>query len=282
MVQSLLDYLHRVAATNRPPVILCELIIIGLVVWWILSFLAGTRGERIFRGVFFLLVAGILGINLLIQRYPLYRLQRLYNGFLIGILIITAAAFQPEIRRALMRIGQGRLWGRYRTELKRVIEEVVSAVKALSASKTGAIIVLERDVGLGEFTEASIPLDARVSSELIRTIFFPGTPLHDMAVVIRQDRLVAARVQLPLAEPEVMRTAIGRAGKTDPSDQELGSRHMAAVGITAGSDAVCVVVSEQTGTISLAVNGQLERHLDAERLRARLLGLMMGARQART
>jgi len=275
MVQSLLDYLHRVAANNSPAVIFTELLIIGLVVWWVMSFLAGTRGERMFRGIFFLLVAGVLGLNLLIQRYPFYRLHRLYNGFLIGILIIAAAAFQPEIRRALMRIGQGRFWGQGRSELKRIIEEIVTAARSLSASKTGAIVVLERDVGLGEFTETSVQLDAKVSSELIRTIFYPGTCLHDMAVVIRRDRIVAARVQLPLAEPDLVKTAVKQGPQTD---QELGSRHMAAIGITSGSDAVCVVVSEQTGAISLAVNGHLERHLDEQRLRSRLLELMVGKR----
>lgn len=275
MIQSLLDYLHRVATNNSIPIVLIELAIIGIVVWWVMSFLEGTRGERIFRGIILLLAAGILGLNVLIQRYPFYRLQRLYNGFLLAILIISAAAFQPEIRRALMRIGQGRFWLQSRQQLSRIIEELVSAAKALATTKTGAIIVLERDVALGEFTEAGVQIDARVTSELIRTIFYPGTCLHDMAVVIRAGRIVAARVQLPLAEPDTLRAAL-ESGINSNQHQELGSRHMAAIGITAGSDAICVVVSEQTGMISLAVNGRLERGLAETQLRARLMDLLVG------
>jgi diadenylate cyclase len=125
----------------------------------------------------------------------------------------------------------------------------------LSAARMGAIIVIERRVALGEFIETGVRVDARVTAELLKTIFHPGAVLHDMAVVIRGDRVIAARVQLPLAE----------AGAMDGI--ELGSRHRAAMGITVGSDATCLVVSEETGTISVAQNGQLNRNVTESDLR---------------
>jgi len=139
------------------------------------------------------------------------------------------------------------------------VEELVTAVTELSAARIGAIIVIERQVALGEFIETGVRLDARVTSDLLKTIFYPGTPLHDMAVVVRGDRLVAASVQLPLAE----------AGSV--AGVELGSRHRAAVGITAGSDAMCLVVSEETGAISIACNGQLIRNVTESQVRSNLV-----------
>jgi len=276
MVQSLLDYLHRVASNNSAGVILIEFVLIGLVVYWVVDFLEGTRGERLFRGVFFILVVGVLVLNPVVQRSHFDRLQYLYKGFMIAVLIVTVAAFQPEIRRGLTRIGQPHLWSHSSQEWFRTIDEIVTAARDLSATKTGAILVLERQVALGEFIETGVRLDAKVTSELLRTIFYTGTCLHDMAVIVRGDRLVAARVQLPLAEPEAVKAAI----RTDPRMQdghELGSRHMAAIGITAGSDAVCVVVSEETGTISVAYDGRLDRHLSDADLRSRLLELVTAA-----
>jgi diadenylate cyclase len=138
------------------------------------------------------------------------------------------------------------------------VEELVAAVTELSAARIGAIMVIEKRVALGEFIETGVRIDAKVTSELIRTIFQPGTALHDMAVLIRGDRIVAARVQLPLAEA-------GGVGSA-----RLGSRHRAAIGITTGSDAVCLVVSEETGIVSLAENGKLTRNMDESKLKEHL------------
>lgn len=239
-----------------------ELVFIGLVVYWIVDFLEGTRGERLFRAVIFILLVGFLVLKLVVGRLPLERLQYLYNGFLVGVLIIAVAAFQPEVRRALMRIGQSHFWSSASLQLSRTIEELVAAVLDLSIARIGAIIVIERRVALGEFIETGVRIDARVTSELIRTIFQPGTALHDMAVLIRGDRIVAARVQLPLAEA----TGMDSAG--------LGSRHRAAIGITTGSDAVCLVVSEETGVISVAENGKLIRDMDEIMLKKHLVGVI--------
>lgn len=241
-------------------VVLVELLLIGLVVWWVVDFLEGTRGERLFRGVIFILVAGVLILNLIVERLPFDRLQYLYKGFLIAVLIVAVAAFQPEIRRVLMQIGQPRIWTHPSHQLSRTVEQLITAVTELSAARIGAIIVIERQVALGEFIETGVRLDARVVADLLKTIFYPGTTLHDMAVVIRGDRIVAARVQLPLAE----------AGSIP--GVELGSRHRAAVGITSGSDAICMVVSEETGAISVARNGELTRNLTESQVRSHLAG----------
>ncbi len=256
---TLIDYFSRVAS-HGGWVVAIELFLIGLVVYWAVDFLEGTRGERLFRGVIFILIAGFLILKLLVGQFPFERLQYLYNGFLIGVLIIAVAAFQPEIRRALMRIGRPRFWAGSSQQLSRTVEELITAATELSAAGTGAIIVIEKRVALGEFIEMGVRVEGRVTAELLKTIFHPGTALHDMAVIVRGDRVVAARVQLPLAE----------AGSVDGI--ELGSRHRAAIGITAGSDAVCLVVSEETGIITFARGGKLIRNVKESELREYLAG----------
>lgn len=258
-MDALLDYLSRVARYEWW-IVLVELVSIGFIVYWVVDFLEGTRGERLFRGVIFILVAGVLILNLVVERLDFLRLQYLYKGFLIAVLIVAAAAFQPEIRRVLIQIGQPRIWTGSAHQLSRTVEQLITAVTELSAARIGAIIVLERQVALGEFIETGVRLDARVTADLLKTIFYPGAALHDMAVVIRGDRIVAARVQLPLAE----------AGSVDGI--ELGSRHRAAIGITAGSDATCLVVSEETGAISVAQNGKLVRNVTEPQMRSYLAG----------
>ena len=260
-MDTLVDYFSRVTRYEWW-VVVVELVLIGLVVYWVVDFLEGTRGERLFRGVIFILVAGVLILNLVVERLPFDRLQFLYKGFLIAILIVAVAAFQPEIRRVLIQIGQPRIWKGSLHQLSRTVEALITAVTELSAARIGAIIVLERQVALGEFIETGVRLDARVTADLLKTIFYPGTALHDMAVVIRADRIIAARVQLPLAE----------AGAMDGI--ELGSRHRAALGVTAGSDATCLVVSEETGAISVARNGRLVRNVTEAQIRPYLTSTM--------
>jgi len=256
-VETVIDYIIRVSGYGWWKVTM-ELVLIGLVVYWAVNFLEGTRGERLFRGVIFILVAVVIILKILAQQFAFDRLSYLYNGFLIFVLVIAVAAFQPEIRRALMRIGQPGFLINHTQQLAMTVEEIISAVMSMSASKTGAIIVVEKRVALGEFIDTGVKLDARVTSELLRTIFRPGTALHDMAVIIRGDRIAAARVQLPLAEAESM------------DGIELGSRHRAAIGISISSDATVVVVSEETGFISISEDGGLERNVSASDLRKHL------------
>jgi diadenylate cyclase len=260
-VETLIDYFSRVAMYDWW-VVAIELFLIGLVIYWAVDFLEGTRGERLFRGVIFILIAGFLILKLVVGRSAFERLQYLYNGFLIAVLIIAVVGFQPEIRRALIRIGRAGFLTSSSQQLARTVEEIITAITELSASKTGVLIVMEKRVALGEFIETGVRIDAKVTAELLKTIFQPGTPLHDMAVIVRGDRVVAARVQLPLAEAGSIHGV------------ELGSRHRAAIGITAGSDAICLVASEETGTISLAQNGKLTRNITESQLRKNLTSTM--------
>lgn len=256
-MEAVIEYFNRIA-TYDPSRVVIELFFIGLAVYWFVDFLEGTRGERLFHGVVFIIIAGVLVLKLIVHRFEFERLEYLYSRFLIVILIITVAAFQPEIRRALIRIGRPRFLGGSPHELTRTIEEIINAAIDLSSSRTGAIIVIEQQVGLKEFIEAGVRVDAKVTAELLRTIFQPRTALHDMAVIIQADRIVAARVQLPLAESGTVEGV------------ELGSRHRAALGITASSDALVIVVSEETGIISIAQGGRLTRNIAETQMRKHL------------
>lgn len=256
-MDAIFEYLYRSDLQERL-IILVELFLIGLVVYGAVTFLEGTRGERLFRGVVFILVVGSFLLNLVAKQFHLDRIAFLYKGFLIAILIIAVAAFQPEIRRLLIRLGQARFLSSSPQQLSRSVEEIIAAVTQMSGTRTGAIIVIVQQVALGEFIETGVRIDAKVTADLIKTIFYPGTPLHDMAVFIRGDRVIAARAQLPLAEGDSFH---GR---------QLGSRHRAAVGITSSSDAIVIVVSEETGIISIAMNGNLIRNVSEAQLRRHL------------
>jgi len=257
-LNAIFEYILRIKDTHEVFVVLFELLLIGVVVYWLVSFLEGTRGERLFRGVIFIIAIGTLILNFVVNKFELERIGFLYKGFaLIGFFTI-AIAFQPEIRRALMSIGQAGFLTSSPQQLSRSVEEIINAVSQLAATRTGAIIVIQQQVGLAEFIESGVKIDSRVSAELMKTIFYPGTALHDMAVVIQGDRIVSARVQLPLAEA----SAVG--------GQELGSRHRAAIGVTSSSDAIVIVVSEETGIISLAINGNLIRNISEPQMRRHL------------
>jgi diadenylate cyclase len=256
-LKAIIDYILQIGMSERLVIIL-ELLLIGFFVYVLLSFLEGTRGERLFRGVIFILIAGFLILKLFVIKLGMARVEYLYNGFLIAVSILAVAAFQPEIRRALIRIGQAGFLSSSPQQLTRTVEEMINAVTQLAATRTGAIIVIEQQVGLGEFVDTGVKVDAKVTAEMIRTIFYPGTALHDMALIIQGDRIVAARVQLPLAEGDFFQ------GK------QLGSRHRAAVGVTTSSDAIVIVVSEETGIVSLALNGNLIRNVSESQLRRHL------------
>ena len=253
-MNAIFEYINRIGLQERL-VVLIELMLIGVIVYITISFLEGTRGERLFRGVISVLIVGTVVLYLVVEKFKLARVEYLYNGFLIVISIIAIVAFQPEIRRALIRIGQASFLTSSSQQLSRSVEEIISAVTQLAATRTGAIIVVEQQVGLGEFIDTGVKIDSKVTAELIKTIFYPGTPLHDMAVVVQGDRIIAARVQLPLAEGESFK---GR---------QIGSRHRAAIGVTSGSDATVIIVSEETGIISLALDGNLIRNVSEAQLR---------------
>ncbi len=238
-----------------------ELLLIGLVVYSVIRFLRGTGGEKLFQGIV-ILVVGFLLVSFFTEKLALERIVYLFQYFLVGVLAVAAIAFQPELRRGLMRLGGTRFSRTAEPEMVQVIEHVVDTVAVLSRTQIGALIAFEREVGLADLVAGGTQLDSEVSVELLHTIFWPGTPLHDMGVVIRQGRATAAGVQFPLAEH-------------GEYDRLLGSRHRAAIGLSSTTDAVIVVVSEETGTIGLAVNGKLTRFLTLEQLRRQLLDLMM-------
>ncbi|MDX1682378.1 MAG: diadenylate cyclase CdaA [Phycisphaeraceae bacterium] len=243
--------------TYNPLVMLVELAVIWLVVYLVLRFLRGTRGARVIKGVALLLIIGTLLIQVLGTGH-FARLSFLYTNFLEFLSLALIIVFQPELRRALVRLGETRFFFTGGLRKARAIEEVLSAVQYMSDAKVGALIAIERQVGLNEIVAAGTRLDATVSEELLNTIFWPGSALHDMGVIIRGDRVIAAGVQFPLAEGEQL-------------PQELGSRHRAALGLSQESDALVLVVSEETGTISLAQRGTLRRELDIDELRTMLV-----------
>ena len=257
-MNAILDYIQGITFYERL-IVLAELLLIGVFVYAVINFLQGTRGERLFRGMIFILVVGSLVLNLVVKKFGMERIAFLYGGFLVAVLVVGVIAFQPEIRRGLIRIGQTRLFTTSSSlQLSRSVEQIITAVSHMAAAQTGAIIVIPQQVGLGEFIETGVRVDARVTAELIETIFYEGSPLHDMAMVIQGDRVIAARVQLPLAESD---TVPGR---------QLGSRHRAAIGVTSSSDAIVIVVSEETGIVSLAMNGSLIRNISEAQLRRHL------------
>lgn len=252
-IQSVLE---RVA--ERPWVVLVELLLIGVVVYAVLRFLQGTRGARLVRAVLTILAVSFAVVWLIAERFEFERINVLYPYFIFGIFLISLVAFQVELRRLLLRVGQGGWIQRWFRGTNAVIDPVVTAVERLSKKKIGALIAMERSTQMGAVTETGVSLDAVVSAELLETIFWPGTALHDMGVIVRQGRIVAAGCQFPLAE-------------SGEIDRALGSRHRAAIGMSQEADAVVVVVSEETGAVSLAIHGRLRRALSADTLRSVLL-----------
>ncbi len=243
-----------------------ELLIIGLFVYSIMRFLQGTRGERMIKGTGFLLVVLYLIVRLIGSELRLERINFLYGKFLLFASFAAVVVFQPEIRRALMRLGETRFFRSFSTQLNEDIEALVEAAMFLSRRKIGALIAIEREVGLGGIAESGTKINADLSAAMLNTIFWPNSPLHDLGVIVSSGRIMYAGVQFPLAE-------------SGDLERELGSRHRAAVGMSQESDAVVLVVSEQTGDISIADRGQLLRRLSADQLRNVLSELLGGKQQ---
>jgi diadenylate cyclase len=243
-----------------------ELLVIGAVIYWIARFLRGTRGARLLKGITFVLILLYLFVRLFTTQLKLDRLAFLYDKFLLFSSLAVVVVFQPELRRALMRLGETRLFRSFSAQVHEDIDQVCEAAVYMSKRKIGALIAIERDVGLGGIAESGTRLNADLSSDLLSTIFWPNSPLHDLGVVISQGRIMYAGVQFPLAEEGTI-------------ERELGSRHRAAVGLSAESDAVVIVVSEQTGDISIAEAGRLIRKLSPEALRGLLMELLGGRKR---
>jgi diadenylate cyclase len=241
-----------------------ELLIIGAVVYFIWSFVRGTRAAGAVRALIILVVITTVVVRLATRNDSFPRLALLYDQFLGFSAIALVVIFAPELRRALMRIGElpatRSLFGNVQSQkdVDEMIAAVCGAAKLLSKSKFGAIIAIERQTGLRDFIEGGRALNADVSPDLLIAIFWPNNPLHDMGVVMRGKKIVAAGVQFPLADPGEI------------SDSNLGTRHRAAVGLSRVSDALVVVVSEETGAISIGEAGRLRRWLSVETLEEEL------------
>ncbi len=233
--------------------------LITLLIYGLLYFLRGTRSANVLFGITTFLALAALLANLL----DLTVISALLNGLwpILGTAIIVI--FQPEIRRFFAEAGGLFNTNRNATS-KNVISNVVSALENMAASKTGALIVFERNIGLENLLKTSVRLDAKADALLLQTIFFKNSPLHDCAVIIRGDRIVAANAVLPLAPPE----------STKISVEKLGTRHRAAIGITEETDAVAVVVSEERGTIRVAKGGEFMRLKSGETLNSLLAELL--------
>ena len=257
LFEPIIQLLNRLRGYS-PAAMIVQFAIIWLVVFVVFVFLRGTRGARALKGMFIVLVVAAVAVALLGDDSDWAPLRFLMENFLGFAALAIVIVFQPELRRALMRLGEaGRIFRGTQVEMGGVIDEVVEAVKYLSKNKIGGILAIEREEGLKGIVEAGIKMDSVVSADLLKTIFWPGSALHDMGVVITGTRIVAAGVQFPLIEADALA-------------QELGSRHRAAVGLSHEADCLVVVVSEETGAISLAERGQLLRKLSAEGLKAML------------
>jgi len=232
---------------------LVDILLVTVMIWGLFLLVRGTRAVSLMRGVILLVIALVLASNFL----SLAAFNWLIRNTLPALLVAVPVIFQPELRRALERLGRGGgliSFSSSETAAIKVSRDIARASQLLAERKHGALMVLERETGLQEYVDTGVPIDGEVSPELLLTIFQPNTALHDGAAIMRGDRIVAAACIMPLAE-------------TSHVKRGLGLRHRAAVGITEQSDAMAIVVSEETGTISVARYGRLVRHLDESRLR---------------
>ncbi len=250
-----------------------DVLVVSVIIYWLLWVAQGTRATQLIRGIVTLLaLVYFLGTSLELTTLN-WLLSRTWPALVVALPVI----FQPELRRALEQLGHTGAWLRTsfpangEHDMERTVDEIVRAAAQLARQRFGALIVIERETGLQDYADKGVLLDGKLTSQLLINIFFKNSPLHDGAVIVRGDRIVAARCIMPLAE--------------GPLPGAYGTRHRAALGISEESDAVAIIVSEETGSIAVAHNGQLERDLPSERLRDRLrelLGVMEAHNGRRT
>src|SRR5438132_9047108 len=253
------------AFLRRPPIgwwDLADILVVSILVYEVLKLIRGTRAVQMAIGAG-LLVALFYGS----RWWHLETVNWLIRNLLGYLVFAVIVLFQSDIRRTLAHLGRAPFFRYFAKEesAEESIEELVVAAGMLSAQHTGAIIAVERQIGLRNYVEGGIPLDAELTYDLLLSIFQPSSPLHDGAVIIQDDRVAAAACFLPLTvNPKL--------------SKDLGSRHRAAIGLTEENDSVAIVVSEETGSVSIVADGQIERGLDADALRARLRSLVLQRR----
>jgi diadenylate cyclase len=254
----MLKNLEQLIRGYEPWQVAIELLVIGLCVTIVVRFLKGTRGAGIIKGFAVLLVVGTLAVRVLGEATDAFaRLNFIYDKFLTVVAILLIVVFQPELRQAMIRLGHAWSFRATRSQMHGVVDSISEAVVFLSKSQFGALIAVERSARLGGLIESGIRINADVSARLLESIFWPNSPLHDLGTIIRGDQILAASVQFPLAEDGVL-------------GPEFGSRHRAAAGLSLEADCVVIIVSEETGAISIAEHGKLEHDIPREAFRAAL------------
>ncbi|MGX9136408.1 diadenylate cyclase CdaA [Rummeliibacillus sp. JY-2-4R] len=240
-----------------------DILLVWLVIYNILTLIRGTKAVQLLKGIFVIIIIRIITVYFGLTTLGWMTKQVIDYGFLAIIII-----FQPELRRALEQLGRGKLFARSNLqeeeEQARLISAMSKSVSYMAKRRIGALISIERETGLNDYIETGIPMYSEISSELLINIFIPNTPLHDGAVIVQKNKVAAAACYLPLSESPFI-------------SKELGTRHRAAIGISEVTDAVTIIVSEETGAISLTINGDLHRDLSIEEFESRLKRVWFGA-----
>nr|WP_072514620.1 diadenylate cyclase CdaA [Ndongobacter massiliensis] len=254
---SFFQNIQRVIATFRVTDLI-DILVISFMIYYLILLVKETRAEQLIKGFFAILVLAQFS-----EWFHLYTLNWIISNLLTVGLILIIIVFQPELRRAFERLGRSQGWitslvRAHDAETANRSEEIVRAVGSLARQKIGALIVLEGSIGLSDIVETGTEIGGLVSSELLINIFIPNTPLHDGAVIVKEDQIRAAGCFLPLTENSGL-------------SRDLGTRHRAALGISERSDALVVVVSEETGLVSTCQNGEISRRIDEPTLRSLLL-----------
>lgn len=239
-----------------------QIAVLGVVFYFILNFIRGTRGANILKGIVALFVIAFLLVMYIADLLEMEEIKTMLtwalNGFALALIII----FAPELRRGLSHLAQSPLLSPLlRGQTLTVVDELVTAAIRLSKNRIGALVAIERDVGLGDYVERGVRVDAALTSELLETIFYPGSALHDGAVILQRDRVAAAGCLFPLTDDITI-------------SKSMGTRHRAGLGVTEETDAVALIISEETGRISIAVNGKLTPDLNREGLEKTLNELL--------
>lgn len=238
---------------------LIEIAILAVAIYAVLRFLGRTRGSGVVRAVGLVVVGLFLVTQVAITAFALTELGKILDYLLTTVVLAVLVIFQPELRRGLMLLGRYRMLRYFVRDTNPIVDKLADAAEALSRECVGALIAVQREIGLAPYAETGEPIDAHVSAALIRNIFHPRTPLHDGAIVVANGRIAAAACQLPLGQP--------------PAGVHMGMRHRAALGLSEDTDALLIVVSEETGRISLGVGGRLEP-VSRDNLSRRLAALL--------
>lgn len=255
-------YINNIVSGIRVTDII-DILIVAFIIYKVLGFIRKTRAEQLVKGLLFLVLATIFS-----EQFHLYTLHWiLRSAMTLGVLALVIV-FQPELRRGLEYMGRGKLVSPFtqleKEKAKTISSAFVKAIDYFSAHKVGALIVMERETALTDIAETGTLIEAEISTELLGNLFYVGSPLHDGAVIVKNGKIYAAGCVLPLTQNKDL-------------SKELGTRHRAGIGITENSDAVAFIVSEETGVISMAVDGKLSRFLDIKSVEKTILNLLITA-----